>query len=194
MGPNGAFEGAGDVYTDDWNMYSMGWELTNIEVPWDGAVSVWVSMNNMAKLRGTVRWLDMFGNLRALPWAQISASPGPATDSIPAFSSGVGASGSGSSDPSGSYLMWLPAGAHDVSVSTSEAPGVWSSSAPTSNAEYTVVVSDGWVAGGDTQLAESGVPVPELPSYAAPLAMFAVIAASVWLLRKNNLNAPLLMK
>ena len=192
MGPNGAFESTGT--TDDWNMYSMGWELTNIQVPWEGAVSVYVPMNNMAKLRGAVRWFDMFGNLRALPWAQIYATPGPATDSIPAYSSGVGAAGAGSSDPSGSYIMWLPAGSHDVSVSTSEAPSVWSSASPTSNAQYTLVVSDGWVGGGDTQLSGSGVPVPELPALVAPLAMFAVIAASVWLLRKRNLSAPLLMK
>jgi hypothetical protein len=180
--------------TDDWRMYSMGWELSGIDLPWGGNAQLFITMNNMASLRGTIRWFDMFGNLRALPWAQISASPGPATDSIPAYSSGNGALGAGASDPSGAFIMWLPAGSHDVSVSTSEAPQVWSSSAPTSNAEYTVVVSDGWVGGGDTQLAhEEGVPVPELP-VAAPLAMFAAIAAAVWLLRKRTVSIPVLMK
>jgi hypothetical protein len=191
-GPNGAWDPTGVV--DDWRMYAMGWDLTGIQVPWGGAVDVYVDMNNLASLRGTVRWLDMFGNLRALPWAQISASPGPSTDSVPAYSSGNGAVGGGASDPSGAYLMWLPAGAHDVSVSTSEAPGVWSSASPTINAQYSVVVSDGWVGGGDTQLSTSGVPVPELPAYAVPLGLFAVLAASVWLLRKRNLNTPILMK
>jgi hypothetical protein len=188
MGPNGAFEASGA--TDDWRMYSMGWELTDIQVPWEGAVSVFVSMNNMASLRGTIRWFDMFGNLRPLPWAEISATN---PDTV-AYSTGNGAVGAGSSDSAGAYLMWLPAGSHDVSISTSEAPGAWSSSAPTQNAAFTAVLSDGWVGGGDAQLSASGLPVPELPSFAAPLAMFALIAASVWLLRKRNLNAPLLMK
>jgi len=188
MGPNDAFEHSGA--SDDWRMYSMGWELTDIQVPWEGAVQVYVDMNNMASLRGTVRWFDMFGNLRPLPWAQISATN---PDTV-AYTTGVGAAGAGSSDSAGAYLMWLPAGSHDVEISTSEAPGAWSSSAPTQNAAFTAVLSDGWVGGGDAQLSASGLPVPELPSYAAPLAMFAMIAASVWLLRKRNLNAPLLMK
>jgi hypothetical protein len=192
MGPNGEFEDG--MPSDDWRMYQMGWELTNVEVPWGGSVKLFMDMNNMASLRGTVRWFDMYGNLRPLPWAQISASPGSAFDIVPAYSSGLGAVGAGASDSAGSYIMWLPAGSHDVSVSTSEAPQVWGSGAPTSNAEYTVVVSNGWVGGGDSQLAGSGTPVPELPSFIAPLTVFAVLAASVWLLRKRTLNVPVLMK
>jgi len=191
-GPNGEFEASGP--TDDWRMYAMGWDLNNVEVPWGGSVQLFVTMNNLATLRGTVRWFDMFGNLRALPWAQVSASPGPAFDQVPAYAAGYGSIGSGTSDSSGGYIMWLPAGTHDISITTSEAPGIWSSSAPTSNAEYTVLVSDGWVAGGDSQLSGSGTPVPELPSFVAPLSLFAALAASVWLLRKRTLNAPILMK
>jgi hypothetical protein len=175
-------------------MYEMGSPLQDIQVAWGGSTTVYVPMNNMATLRGTVRWFDMFGNLRALPWAQISASPGPATDSIPAYSSGLGGIGAGTSDPSGSYIMWLPAGTHSVSISTSEAPGIWSSGAPTSNAEFSVVVSPGWMGGGDTQISPSGTPVPEVPAYIAPFALFAALAASVWVLRKRNLSTPLLMK
>jgi len=190
MGPNGYFEHSGA--TDDWRMYSMAYELSNIEVPWEGAANVWINMNDMAKLRGTVRWFDMYGNLRPLPWAQISATD--SADGTSAYATGNGAMGSGASDSAGAYIMWLPAGTHDVSVSTSLAPGIWSSAAPTMNAAFSAVVSDGWVGGGDSQLSASGTPVPELPSFAAPLAMFAILAASVWLLRKKTLNAPLLMK
>jgi hypothetical protein len=186
----GATEGA----DDDWRMYSMGWELTGIQLPWGGAQELFMTMNNMASLRGTVRWFDLFGNLRALPWAEIRASPGPTTDSVPAYSAGYGGVGESPSNPAGGYIMWLPAGTHDVSVSTSEAPQVWTSGAPTSNMDYTVAVSDGWVGGADTQLAESGTPVPELPSFVAPLALFAALAASVWLLRKRTINVPVLMK
>jgi len=191
-GPNNATELAG--WTDDWRMYSMGWPLENIEVPWGGAVELYVAMNNMASLRGTVRWFDMFGNLRALPWAQVSASPGPSTDSVPAYSAGFGGAGAGTSDPSGGFIMWLPAGTHAISVSTSEAPGVWSSSSPTVNAEYTVVVSPGWVGGSDSQLDTTGLPVPEIPSALLPLGLFAALAASAWLLRKRTINTPILLK
>jgi hypothetical protein len=173
-------------------MYSMGWDLVNVQVPWGGAVELWISMNDMAQLRGTVRWFDMFGNLRALPWAQVTASPGPSTDTYPAYATGIGALGGGSSDPAGAYIMWLPAGTHDVSVSTSEAPGAWTSAAPSSNTAYSVVVSPGWVGGGDTQIAPSGTPVPEIPAVVVPLGLFAALAASAWLLRKRNLNVPIL--
>jgi hypothetical protein len=193
-GPDGYWNDEDDLLGagDDWRMYQMAWPLENVEVPWGGAAALFVTMNNLASLRGTVRWFDMFGNLRALPWAQTSASPGPAFDQIPAYSAGYGLTGDSAS--AGSYIMWLPAGTHDISITTSEAPGVWSSSAPTSNAEYTVLVSDGWVGGGDSQLSGSGTPVPELPSFIAPLSLFAALAASVWLLRKRTLNAPILMK
>jgi hypothetical protein len=166
---------------DNWRMYAMGTELKDIQVPWGGAVEVYVPMNNMATLTGTVRWFDMYGNLRPLSWAQVTASPGPSTDTYPAYQTT-------------SYRMWLPAGTHDVSVSTSEAPQVWTSAAPTVNDAYTVVVSDGWAGGGDSQLSTSGTPVPEVPAFAAPLALFAVLAASVWLLRKKSYNIPVLMK
>ncbi len=166
---------------DDWRMYAMGTELKDVQVPWGGAVELYVPMNDMATLTGTVRWFDMYGNLRALPWAQVTASPGPSTDPYPAYQTT-------------SYRMWLPAGSHDVSVSTSEAPQIWTSAAPTVNDAYTVVVSDGWVGGGDSQLSTSGTPVPEVPAFAAPLALFAVLAASVWLLRKKSYNIPVLMK
>jgi hypothetical protein len=189
-GANGVYDPG--VFSDDWRMYSMGWELVNVQVPWGGAVELWISMNDMAQLRGTVRWFDMFGNLRALPWAQITASPGPGTDTYPAYATGLGAVGFGGSDSAGAYIMWLPAGTHDVSVSTSEAPGAWTSAAPSSNTAYSVVVSPGWVGGSDTQIASSGVPVPELPAFVVPLGLFAALAASAWLLRKRNLNVPIL--
>jgi len=180
-GPDDATALTGTTTLDDWRMYAMGTELTNVQVPWGGAVELYVPMNDMATLTGTVRWFDMYGNLRLLPWAQVTASPGPSTDTYPAYQTS-------------NYIMWLPAGTHDVSVSTSEAPQVWTSDAPTQMAAYTVVVSDGWVGGGDSQLSTSGTPVPEVPAFAAPLALFAVLAASVWLLRRKSYNIPVLMK
>jgi len=198
FGPNNVFDATG--FSDDWRMYSMATEIKNVQVPWGGLQEVYVAMNNMAKLEGVVRWYDMFGTLRSLPWAQITAT-NPALTSpaagYPAYSSGNGAVGAGSSDPSGAYIMWLPAGSHDVSISTTEAPQVWSSAAPTFNNKYTVVVQPGWVGGGDSSLSGSGTPVPEVPAYLLPLTLMAALAASVWLLRKKNVtttNIPVLMK
>jgi hypothetical protein len=90
--------------------------------------------------------------------------------------------------------MWLTPGSHDVSVSTSEAPQVWTSAAPTQNQAFTVVVSNGWVGGGDTRLSGSGTAVPEVPAFMAPLALIAVLAASVWLLRRRTVNIPVMIK
>jgi hypothetical protein len=200
FGPNGVFDATG--FSDDWRMYSQAVDIKNVQVPWGGLQELYVRMDNMAKLEGTVRWFDMFGNLRPLPWAQISATNPSTAGSVasggsPAYSSGLGAVGAGSSDPSGAYIMWLPAGSHDVKVSTSEAAQVWTSAAPTFNSQYTVVVQPGWVGGGDSSLSGSGTPVPEVPAYLLPLTLMAALAASVWLLRKNNVgtsNIPVLMK
>jgi hypothetical protein len=186
LGPDGLYGEVGGVQ-DDWRMYSMGWPLENIEVPWGGAVELFIHMNNMASLRGSIRWFDMFGNLKPLPWAQISATN---PDTV-AYSSGNGGWGPTASDPSGAFVMWLPAGTHDVSVSTSEAPQVW---APGGNDAYTIVVSDGWVSNNDSQLSTSGTPIPELPAFLVPLSLFAALAASAWLLRKRSINIPVLMK
>lgn len=40
----------------------------------------------------------------------------------------------------------------------------------------------------------SATPVPEAPAHIVPLGLFAALAASAWLLRKRNLNVPVLMK
>ena len=192
VGPDGIFNTG--IPSDDWRMYAMSRELTNIHVPWGGAQLIFLDMNDMAKLSGTVRWFDMYGNLKPLPWAQVSASPGPSTDSIPAYATGIGGIGPLAPDSAGTYIMWLPAGSHDVSVSTSESPGIWTSASPTINSAFTVVVNDGWVGNGDAQLSGSGTPVPELPAFVMPLALFAALAASVWLLKRRSINIPVMMK
>jgi len=188
---------AGGTLSDDWRMYSMSAELKDIQLPWGGAVEYWMTMDDMAKLSGTIRWFDMYGDLRPLPWSQVTATDPALTsppEGYPAYGTGLGAIGAGPSDSAGAFVMWLPSGSHDVSISTSEAPGVWSSSAPTSNAQYTVVVSPGWVGGGDSQVGPSGTAVPELPPYVAAFTLLGALAASVWFLRKKTVNIPVLMK
>jgi hypothetical protein len=186
--PNWSGSGGGSYTVKVWafdydlqRMYAMGWPLSGITLPWGGAEDLYIDMNSLATLQGTVSWLDMYGTYRYLPWAQIGASPGPGDDTM-AYGTPA-------------YVMWLPAGSHDVSVSTSEAPGVWGGPAE-QNGQYTVVVSDGWVGGGESRLDHTeGVPVPELPVYVLPFGLLAVLGAAVWLLRKQNLtNTPVLMK
>jgi hypothetical protein len=187
--PNWAGSGGGTytikIYAFDYDrqrMYAMGWPLEGITLPWGGAEDFYIDMNSLATLQGTVSWLDMYGTYRYLPWAQIMASPGPG-DNTDAYGTPA-------------YVMWLPAGSHDVSVSTSEAPGVWGGPAE-QNGQYTVVVSPGWVGGGESRLDHTeGVPVPELPVYVLPFGLLAVLGAAVWLLRKQNpnTNTPVLMK
>jgi hypothetical protein len=163
-------------------MYAMGWPLEGITLPWGGAEDLYVDMNSLATLQGTVSWLDMYGTYRYLPWAQIMASPGPGDDT-----NAYGTPG---------YVMWVPAGQHDVSVSTSEAPGVWGGPAE-QNGQFTVLLTDGSTGGGETRLDHTeGVPVPELPVYVLPFGLLAVLGAAVWLLRKQNpnTNTPVLMK
>jgi len=185
--PNWSGSGGGKyqikIYAFDYErqrMYAMGWPLSDISLPWGGAEDFYIDMNSLATLRGSVAWLDLYGNYRALPWAQIGATPGP-DDGTMAY--GVP-----------EYVMWLPAGTHDVSVSTSEAPSVWGGPAEL-NAQYTVVLTDGASGGGDSRLDHTeGVPVPELPALLVPFGLLAALAASVWLLRKRNLSTPLLIK
>jgi len=192
-GPDNTYEPPAALPSDDWHMYSMSAELKDIQAPWGGAVEYWMTMDDMAKLSGTVRWFDMYGDLRGLPWARIQASDPAQTspaEGFPAYSTGFAAG-----DSSGSYLMWLPTGSHDISVDTTEAPQAWTSGAPTQNMQYTVVVQPGWVGGSETNISASGTPVPEVPAYVVPVTMIAALAASVWLLRKKEtLNTPVLMK
>jgi hypothetical protein len=194
--PNWAGSGGGTysikIYAFDYDnqrMYAMGWPLTGISLPWGGAEDFYVDMNSLATLQGTVSWLDMFGTYRLLPWAQITASPGP-TDNVPSTAPN---NAYGTPD----YIMWLPTGSHDVMVSTSEAPGVWGGPNQ-QNGQYTVVVTNGSVSNvGPSRLDHTGgVPVPELPVYVLPFGLLAVLGASVWLLRRRNLNlnTPVLMK
>jgi hypothetical protein len=199
--PNWAGSGGGSysvkIYAFDYDnqrMYAMGWPLTGITLPWGGAEDLYVDMNSLATLKGTVSWLDMFGTYHALPWAQVSASPGPdsgtATTGMStnvAYTAGF-LPGTTGAETAGQYLMWLPAGQHDVGVSTSEAPGVWGGPAE-QNGQYTVVVSPGWVGGGETRLDHTGgVPVPELPSATLPIGLLAAIAVTVLSLRRRTVH------
>lgn len=57
---------------------------------------------------------------------------------------------------------------------------------------YLQSVSD--AIGYASKYSSNTVPVPELPAYVLPFALLAVLAASVWLLRKRSYNIPVLMK
>jgi hypothetical protein len=163
---------------DDWQSFYVGSAptfaaVTSLEIPWGGGATVGITLNQMGRLSGTPTWLDMYGDMRLVPWVTATAES--------TFASGVGGIpawwGIGYSEPG--YFMWLPAGTHDVSMAIASAPQVF---APAST---TVVVSDGWSGAYDPTLLPTGVPVPEFPA-SALLVLLSALGASVYLLRRRK--------
>jgi hypothetical protein len=119
-GPDGIF-GTEDDYTSpdiadgslsDFRAYTQTAEITNVEAPWGGAAAVRVTLEEEPSLLGVVSWIDMFGNLRTLPWAQvIERSP----DDVWASSA------------TGSYRLWLSlsGGSHEFYVTTIGEEQLW---------------------------------------------------------------------
>jgi len=126
-GPNGVFDANGpdgifgteDDYTSpdladgslsDFRAYVQTTEITDVEASWGGAAVVRVTLEEQPSLLGVVSWIDMFGNLRTLPWAQvIERSP----DDVWASST------------TGSYRLWLSEGSHEFYVTTIGEEQLW---------------------------------------------------------------------
>jgi hypothetical protein len=158
--------------SDDWQSYYAD-AVTNVEIPWSGATTIGITMNQMGRVSGTATWLDMYGDMSSVPWATVSAGSAFASTTTPIDPSW----GFGYSEPS--YYLWLPAGTQDVSIAASNASQVF---AP---ATSTVVVSDGWSGTYDQTLIPTGVPVPEFPA-SMLLVMLSALGASVYLLRRKR--------
>jgi hypothetical protein len=117
-GPDGIF-GTDDDYTSpdpldgspsDFRSYAQVGEVTNVEAPWGGSVTVHVALEEQPSLLGTVHWTDMYGDLRTLSWAQvIERSPGDAW----------------ASSATGSYRLWLSEGPHEILVTTVGEEQLW---------------------------------------------------------------------
>jgi hypothetical protein len=147
--------------------------VENIDVQWGGYTAVSVSMAEMGRVTGTITWIDAFGNMRNMPWAMLGAGETASHSTSPLLADW----GLWDND---AWVMWLPAGTYDFSVS---ADGVSQTFAP---AGSTIVVSDGFSASYDQTLYPTGVPVPEFPATTA-LALLSVLSASIFLLRRKRI-------
>jgi hypothetical protein len=169
--------------------YQMAADVTNVELPWGGATNVYVELDTMGRLAGTASWTDMYGDVRAMPWLQISASGEgntvlasttplvfDPTTSIMASDPAVLASAQG-------YYMWLSAtgpATYDVNAEATVAPQVFS--AP--GTPFSVSISPGFAGSHDIGVTPTGVPVPEFTT--APLVALSALAASLYLLRRRR--------
>jgi len=98
-------------------------------------------------VQGGVYWIDQYGNLHPMAWAQVTADDG-VSPPIVAYTT------------DGSYVMWLPPGAYNVTASSG--PAFYPKSA-------SVVVSPGSSTSINLILEPTGKPIPELPPWAQPI-------------------------
>ena len=178
-GPDGVF-GTDDDYTSpdpndsglsDFRAYAAMSETTNVEAPWGNSVAVRVTLEEQPSLLGVVYWLDMYSDLRTLPWAQvIERSSGDTW----------------TSSATGSYRIWLSKGSHEFLVTTIGEEALWEP------AEFEIVLAGGGVhVFRDVTLAVSSTTAPEFPS--STMAMIAPFATSLILfsrLRRNTTRNP----
>ncbi len=184
-GPDGAFDSKGpdgifgtdDDYTSadsvgsglsDFRAYGQVAEATNIEAPWGGAVTVHLTLEEQPSMLGVVSWLDMYGDLRKLAWAQvIERSP----------------DGIWTSSATGSYRLWLSPGSHEFLVTTIGETQLWE------QLNFDIVIAGpGDHTPRDVTLTTTGTPTPEFTDQAWA-AVFPVITLSI-LLSKRRRNQP----
>jgi hypothetical protein len=176
-GPDGIF-GTEDDYTSpdrvdgglsDFRAYAQVSELTGVEAPWGGTVKVHVDLEEEPTLFGVISWRDMYANLRTLPWAQVlEVSPGTVW----------------ASSTTGSYRMWLPAGSHQMQVTTVGEEELWEQS----NFEITLNGSGAQMS-RDVTLTPASAPMPEFTSPAwmavMPLTALLILFANDRIRRKR---------
>jgi hypothetical protein len=135
-----------------------------------GVLSVLISTTPLVRaqgggsVEGHVYWTDMYGNLRPMEWAYVTASDGASTYQT----STVG---------DGSYVMWLPAGTYNITASSGN-PAFYPESAPS------VVVSWGSSTPVDFTLKPTGKPVPELLPWAQPIILLGMLMITAVAVRR----------
>jgi hypothetical protein len=169
LGPDGVF-GTDDDYTSpdpfdsglsDFRAYTQVAEITNLEAPWGGSAIAQVTLEEQPSLLGKISWIDMYGDLRPLPWAQvIEASPGSHW----------------ASSATGSYRLWLSGGSYEFFVTTVGEEQFWEPS-------YfeTVFSGPGVHVFRDVTLTVSGTATPEFTNLAftaaIPLAALLILTS-----------------
>jgi hypothetical protein len=160
-GPDGVFDsngrdgvfGTDDDYTSsdpldgglsDFRAYAQTSVTTNIQAPWGGAVEVSVTLEEQPSLLGVVSWLDMYGDMRTLAWAQV----------IERSADGIWASSA-----TGSYRLWLSEGPHRFLATTIGEEQLWKPF------EFEIILSrPGVQTFADVTLVISGTETPEFAS------------------------------
>jgi hypothetical protein len=165
-----------------WNSYYMVSDPTGIDVPWGGAVSVYVDLEQMGRLSGSISWINMYGDMEAMPWLQLTASSSQGT--VVAYSTPMGF------DPATSFLtdepayfMWLP-GPSDTKYTVTAQATVAPQILAISGAEPEVSISPGFESTADVGMLPTGTPIPEFPL--APLVALSALAASLFVLRRRR--------
>lgn len=116
-------------------------------------------------ISGHIYGFDMYDQLRPIEWAQVSAAGSPYAQPFTT-----------TSNHNGFYEMFLPAGEFNLTVSS---PGYLSKS-------MMITVPNGSSQSLTFTLEQSKVPIPEFPSYAAPIALLLAMAGLAILKRRSR--------
>jgi len=116
-------------------------------------------------VRGTVLWIDQYGNARPMAWAEITADDGISSPHTTYTTDGT-------------YTMWLPEGTYNMTASSS--PGFYADS------KSEIVVSPGSSTNIDFTLRPTGVPVPELPPWSQPIIVLGALMITVVAVRRHK--------
>ncbi len=123
---------------------------------------------SVSQIKGTVYWFDQYGNLRPLPWAEVTAVGEGYPPSV------------ASSTTDGTYMMWVAPGTYNISVSVS---------AGFTPESKMISVFPGSASVVDFELQPSGEPIPEYPPQLQPFMLLVAVIASGILLRQRR-HAP----
>jgi hypothetical protein len=114
----------------------------------------------ISNIHGMVYWYDMYGNLRRLPWALVTAT---------SVGGGIAAT---SSTTDGTYAFCVPPGIYNVTASSD--PGFIPQSKIVTFSPGSIVAGVGF------ELQPSGVPIPEYPApFISALLIITMLAATI---------------
>lgn len=112
---------------------------------------------------GGVSWVDQYGNVRPMSYAQVTADDGVSPPTI-AYTT------------EGSYVLWLPPGTYTLTASSD--PGFYPESAPN------IAVTPGSSTSIDFTLKPTGKPVPELPAWTQPIIVLGTLMTTALVVRR----------
>jgi hypothetical protein len=118
---------------------------------------------------GIVYWIDQYGDMHPMAWAQVTAYGG-GSPPIVAYTT------------DGSYWMWLPAGSYNITASGPSGPAGPVYFPQSDN----VVVSNGGSTSVDFYLKPTGNPIPEFPPWTEPIIILGVLMITAVALRRQK--------